>query len=203
MYLFSYIMYEYRMTQGNPSSFVIINQDVEYLLGELQKSDYAESTSADFFLLSKEFGACGSVKNIAEEDIDRFTQAFCSSKDQSVGSGSLTLNIEGKNFFVSYITLPKTDVDVVIIQPKNIVFSTLTDWHTAVRQKNTNHEKQSSKKERLWRVCHRRSFVIFYFQIIVPADTAQCMRKSPAAAGLFRQTEPGSFALQKRPALSI
>lgn len=129
MYLFSYIMYEYRMTQGNPSSFVIINQDVEYLLDELQKSDYAESTSADFFLLSKEFGACGSVKNIAEEDIDRFTQAFCSSKDQSVGSGSLTLNIEGKNFFVSYITLPKTDVDVVIIQPKNIVFSTLTDWH--------------------------------------------------------------------------
>lgn len=130
IYLFSYVMYEYRMTQGNPSSFVIINQDVEYLLNEMRSGTYAESTGADIFLFSEEFGICGEVKNIAEEHMENFVSEFAKQKTQfNAGSSAFTMEVGGEDYLVSYVSLAKTDVDVVIIQPKGIVFSALTEWH--------------------------------------------------------------------------
>lgn len=129
MYLFSYVMYEYRMTQGNPSSFVIINQDVEYLLNEMRSGVYAESTHADIFLFSDEFGICGEVKNIAEEHTEEFVTEFTRQKTQSDTGNTRTMRVGGTDYLVSYVSLAKTDVDVVIIQPKSIVFSALTEWH--------------------------------------------------------------------------
>lgn len=130
IYLFSYVMYEYRMTQGNPSSFVIINQDVEYLLNEMRSGSYAESTSADIFLFSEQFGICGEVKNIAQEHTEDFVREFAEQKAQSHAGGSaFTMRVGDADYLVSYVSLDKTEVDVVIIQPKSIVFSALTEWH--------------------------------------------------------------------------
>lgn len=129
MYLFSYLMYEYRMTQGNPSSFVIINQDVAYLLHTIQSGSYVESTNADVFLFSEEFGICGDIKNIAKEHTEHFVSEFIRHKSNSdVESDIFTISVDGEDYLISYASLEKTDVEVVIIQPKSIVFSSLTAW---------------------------------------------------------------------------
>lgn len=130
LYLLSYLMYEYRMTQGNPSSFVIINQNVEYLLNELRASTYVENTHADIFLLSGDYGICGEVRNIAEKNMAEFTAEFAEKKAKGAqGGDAFTIRTDGKEFLVSYVTLTNANVDVVIIQPKNVVFSPLTELH--------------------------------------------------------------------------
>ena len=106
LYLLSYLMYEYRMTQGNPSSFVIINQNVEYLLNELRTSTYMENTHADIFLLSGDYGICGEVRNIAEKNMAEFTAEFAEKKAKGAqGGDAFTIRTDGKEFLVSYVTL--------------------------------------------------------------------------------------------------
>ena len=120
-YLMSYVMFDSKMVPGDPGSFVIINQDVNYLLNELRNGSYAESTEADIFLLSKDYGICGESKNLADKDTAQFQEAFYANLQPTADRGSMTLQLDRENYLVSYTALSNDTVHVVILQRESIL----------------------------------------------------------------------------------
>ncbi len=124
IYVFSYLMYEYDMTQESPSSFVILNQDINWMLESFAKSAIAENSYTDIFILDQEYGLCGSALHIPGEVQEKFLEEYRMMRREKNGySGSFTQKIQNVPYIVSFAALGENGTDVVMLQEEGAVFS--------------------------------------------------------------------------------